>query len=73
VNASDHPYGIPGYDAATYGESFADVYDDWYSDLDDNDFIRYVASQLPDRPATVLELGVGTGGCVVPHLRAQPL
>ena len=54
-------YGIAGYTASTYGDSFADVYDDWYSDLDDNDFIRYIASLLPDRPAKVLELGVGTG------------
>jgi len=69
VNASDHPYGIPGYDAATYGESFADVYDDWYSDLNDEDFIASVAAALPARPAHILELGVGTGR-LIRQLRA---
>lgn len=54
-------YGIPGYGASTYGDGFADVYDDWYSDLNDGDFIHHVVSQLPNHPVTVLELGVGTG------------
>jgi len=69
VSASDHPYGIPGYDAATYGESFADVYDDWYADLSDEDFIASVATALPTRPARILELGVGTGR-LIRQLRA---
>ena len=56
-----NPWGIPGYGADTYGESFADVYDDWYSDLPDHDFTVRVAASLPDRSARVLELGVGTG------------
>ena len=59
-----NPWGIPGYGADTYGESFADVYDDWYSDLPDLDFIDAVVASLPDRPARVLELGVGTGRLV---------
>lgn len=54
-------YGIPGYGASTYGDGFADVYDDWYSGLGDGDFIRHVASLLPNCPVSVLELGVGTG------------
>lgn len=57
----DDRYGIPGYGPATYGDGFADVYDDWYSNLNDGDFIRYLVSLLPDRPISVLELGVGTG------------
>lgn len=61
MSASDHPYGIEGYDAATYGESFADVYDDWYADLNDQDFIASVAEALPAHDARILELGVGTG------------
>jgi ubiquinone/menaquinone biosynthesis C-methylase UbiE len=61
MSASDHPYGIEGYDAATYGESFADVYDDWYADLNDEDFISSVAASLPAHDAHILELGVGTG------------
>jgi trans-aconitate methyltransferase len=54
-------YGIEGYDETTYGDSFADVYDDWYATLADDDFPRYLASLLPDCNADVLELGVGTG------------
>lgn len=61
MSADENPFGIPGYDAATYGESFADVYDDWYSDLDDGDFIGSIAGALPERDARILELGVGTG------------
>ena len=61
MSASDNPYGIEGYDAATYGESFADVYDDWYADLNDEDFISSVAASLPAHDAHILELGVGTG------------
>lgn len=63
--ANDHNqdgrYGIPGYGASTYGDGFADVYDDWYSGLDDSDFVRHIVSLLPNHPVTVLELGVGTG------------
>lgn len=54
-------FGLDGYDETTYGESFADVYDDWYDDLDDDDFIDVVAATLPPGPTRVLELGVGTG------------
>ena len=59
-----NPWGIPGYGADTYGESFADVYDDWYAELDDLDFVDSVAASMPDRPVRVLELGVGTGRLV---------
>ena len=69
MSASDNPYGIPGYDAATYGESFADVYDDWYADLSDEDFIASVAAALPTCSARILELGVGTGR-LIRQLRA---
>jgi trans-aconitate methyltransferase len=62
-------FGIEGYNASTYGDSFADVYDEWYSHLADDDFPRYLARLLPDRPAKVLELGVGTGR-LLRHLRA---
>ena len=70
MNAADNPFGIPGYDASTYGESFADVYDDWYADLEDDDFIDAIARSIPDRTARVLELGVGTGR-LVRALRAR--
>jgi SAM-dependent methyltransferase len=44
----------------TYGDSFADVYDDWYTDVSDVAATVGCISQLAGhRP--VLELGVGTG------------
>lgn len=64
MSVGDNPFGIPGYDASTYGESFADVYDEWYADLSDDDFIASVAAALPLHDTRVLELGVGTGRLV---------
>jgi len=54
-----------GYRSDTYGESFADVYDAWYSDVSD------VAATVEKIAAlaghgTVLELGVGTGRLAIP-------
>ena len=65
VEFSDrNAYGIKGYTAATYGDSFADVYDDWYSDLEDHDFVANIVRDLPPHPVRILELGVGTGRLV---------
>jgi ubiquinone/menaquinone biosynthesis C-methylase UbiE len=51
---------MEGYDASTYGDGFADVYDDWYRDLGDPEATANAVGALAgDRP--VLELGVGTG------------
>jgi trans-aconitate methyltransferase len=71
---SDHknPYGVDGYDATTYGDSFAEVYDQWYSDLDDSDFLESIVSSLPPEPVRVLELGVGTGRLVTQWLSLRP-
>ncbi len=59
---------MDGYTNSTYGDAFADVYDDWYHDVSDAeatvDFIAEVASERADLP--VLELGVGTGRLAVP-------
>lgn len=59
-----------GYDDRSYGEAFADVYDEWYADVTDVpatvDRIRSLAG--PD--GSVLELGVGTGRLAVPLARA---
>jgi len=53
------------YDAATYGESFADVYDDWYGDVTDAEATVACLLQLAgDGP--VLELGIGTGRIALP-------
>jgi len=59
---------VRGYTATSYGEAFADVYDEWYADLDDplawRDLV--VASRPQDGPQGILELGVGTGRLAVP-------
>lgn len=51
---------MDGYHASTYGDAFADVYDEWYADLTDLDsFVEFFRRHLPPT-AHVLELGVGT-------------
>lgn len=51
---------VEGYGPASYGESFADVYDDWYRGLaDPGSCARRVADLAAG--GVVLELGVGTG------------
>src|SRR5690606_25595654 len=62
---------MDGYDAATYGERFADVYDDWYGDLTDTEACVAAVADLARSSAgehtpAVLELGVGTGRIAVP-------
>jgi len=46
---------------SAYGDAFADIYDEWYATLTDDDFVSAIARRLPTSPARVLELGVGTG------------
>ena len=52
----------------SYGDAFADVYDDWYADLDDVPAVTAELARLArsagDGP--VLELGVGTGRLAAP-------
>jgi len=55
-----------GFDAATYGRSFADVYDDWYPDDDATAAAVGHIVALAGPGATVLELGVGTGRLALP-------
>ncbi len=58
VNPSDHDAGQS--QATAYGESFADVYDEWYDNVTDAEATAdFVASEAGTGP--VLELGVGTG------------
>lgn len=60
---------MEGYDASTYGERFADVYDDWYGDLGDVDAcVKAVSGLAAGGP--VLELGVGTGRLAIPLAEA---
>ena len=59
-----NPFGIEGYSARSYGDAFADVYDQWYHDLDDHDFVAMICGTLGSEPVRILELGVGTGRLV---------
>ena len=56
---------MDGFDASTYGERFADVYDDWYGDVSDVAATVEVVAALAEG-GPVLELGVGTGRLAVP-------
>ena len=65
---------MDGYDSETYGETMAEVYDEWYG-VDGGIAITQIgsSSEVADRvntlagPAgTVLELGVGTGRLALP-------
>ncbi len=54
------PPGNDPFGPDRYGESFADVYDDWYDDVSDAEATAaFVSGFGPDQ--RVLELGVGTG------------
>ncbi len=59
---------VDGYTDSTYGDAFADVYDDWYPGVSDVDTTVNLLTQLSDEftPLPVLELGVGTGRLAVP-------
>jgi SAM-dependent methyltransferase len=59
---------MDGYTRSTYGDAFADVYDDWYQGISDVgstvDLLAQLAAEFA--PLPVLELGVGTGRLAVP-------
>jgi len=63
---------VEGYRRSSYGDGFADVYDEWYTGLDDVDAAVTVVAELAFRSAAdgrsprVLELGVGTGRLALP-------
>jgi SAM-dependent methyltransferase len=52
------------YDPATYGEHAADVYDDWYGELDPESEATFLADLAAGGRA--LELGIGTGRVALP-------
>jgi SAM-dependent methyltransferase len=56
---------MDGYDDTTYGDAFADVYDEWYGGISDVDTTTAELLSLVTAGA-VLELGVGTGRLSVP-------
>lgn len=68
---------MDGYGASTYGDRFADVYDDWYDSITDTEACVSAVAELAvevDAEAgagtgadgDVLELGVGTGRLAIP-------
>ncbi len=59
---------MEGYDASTYGERFADVYDHWYPNVGDlQGCVEAVAGLVAlAGGGPVLELGVGSGRLAVP-------
>ena len=66
--SSRHTGSVEGYEASTYGDRFADVYDDWYGDVTDAEACaRRVADLVAERGGgAVLELGIGSGRLALP-------
>lgn len=61
---------MKGYRDESYGEGFADVYDDWYAGVSSvDDTVALVESLAVSRPLRVLELAVGTGRIAIPLAR----
>ena len=59
-----------GYDSTSYGDGFADVYDEWYADVTDVEATVTRMVELAGPGGRVLELGVGTGRLAVPMASA---
>jgi SAM-dependent methyltransferase len=59
---------MPGYGPASYGDGFADVYDDWYADVSPPEATARFLAERTRGP--VLELGSGTGRLAGPLLAA---
>jgi SAM-dependent methyltransferase len=60
-------FEVDGYRPSTYGDRFADVYDDWYHDVSDVDAtVERVAALARPRGGRVLELGAGSGRLAIP-------
>jgi len=60
-----HTGTMKGYGASSYGDGFADVYDDWYTDVSNVDETVAAVAQLA-HGGPILELGVGTGRLALP-------
>lgn len=62
---------MDGYIASSYGDGFADVYDDWYGEITDAEATADTVVALVERvsdpsPHAVVELGIGTGRLALP-------
>ncbi len=60
-----------GYRPETYGDGFADVYDEWYRDVSDTEGTVAALTSLAG-DGRVLELGVGTGRIALPLASGRP-
>lgn len=60
---------MDGYDDTTYGDAFADVYDEWYHGISNVEITTETLLGLAEG-GPVLELGVGTGRLAVPLAQA---
>lgn len=56
---------MEGLDASSYGENFADVYDQWYANISDVEATVAAVAELA-AGGPVLELGIGTGRLALP-------
>jgi SAM-dependent methyltransferase len=61
---------VLGYDHRSYGDGFADVYDEWYAHVTDVEATTARLLELAGAGGRVLELGVGTGRLAVPMAEA---
>jgi len=60
---------MDGYDASTYGDRIADVYDSWYGLPDDaGDTVAFLLETAG--PGPILELAIGTGRVALPLAEA---
>jgi len=57
---------VDRYGPSTYGDRFADVYDDWYEDVSDAGATVERVAALAGPGGRVLELGAGSGRLAVP-------
>ena len=69
VCTAAHWVPMEGYGPATYGDGFADVYDNWYRDMSDVAATVSGVRKLADG-GPILELGVGTGRLAIPLVEA---
>src|SRR6516225_9866717 len=52
------------YEASTYGDRIAEVFDRWYAGQDTEGAVDFLSALAPD--GDVLELGIGTGRVALP-------
>jgi len=71
IGASGNVPTVRGYDSTSYGDGFADVYDEWYANVTDVDATVSRMVELAGPGGRVLELGVGTGRLAGPMALAD--